>query len=729
MSAQMEPQRALAQAIELHQSGRLAEAEACYQRLLQAAPMLADAWHLSGVLACQQGNFAAAVSRISKAMALAPAVPQYVCNLAQVFAQQGDKPQAISACLAALRLDPDSLEARRHLASLYQAEGKSQLALAQYQAILARAPGDLEAHSNLAVIYQSLGDTDAAIACYRAVLERVPASAQVHYNLGTAYFQSGQVELAIRHYQASVRLDPRCVSAYNNLGNIYLDQNRPEQAVEAYLLALKWQPDHLNAILSLDLAWFRLGQISQMIASTLRALSLHPTNVRLVNNLGNAYRTQARLEPALAQFRRALELEPGLPASWANLLMTLNYLDLPPQSIFAEHRAWGEQTERRYPPANCHSNSPEPWRRLRIGYLSPVFKDNVGTYFIEAVLRRHDRLQFEVYCYSDLIAPDAVTRRLQGYADHWRELHALDVQAAAALIQRDQIDLLVDLNGHTHGNRLAICALKPAPVQLTYIGYANTTGLTAIDYRLTDAWADPPGLTEAWHTEELVRLPQGFQVYQPPEPCPEVSALPALERGHVTFGSFNLLAKLTPRVIALWARVLRAVPGSRLLLKSKALADAPTAADFRAQFAAQGIEAERLMLVGHAPDLEAHLAAYGQMDIALDPFPYNGTTTTCEALWMGVPVITLAGRTHVSRVGVSLLSRLGMEACIAEDEDQYVAIAARLAGDLPALKALRQELREQMGSSPLCDGPGFTRRLEATYRQLWQRWCNTVLPG
>ncbi|HEY9843028.1 MAG TPA: tetratricopeptide repeat protein [Candidatus Obscuribacterales bacterium] len=784
-------QERLKQAVRLHQAGRLAEADAICRQVLQMDPACTDALNLAGVLASQQGDFAAAIARLGKAIALAPKVPQYVCNLALAYAQQGNSAQAIRTFLAALRLDPDLLEAR----------------------------------ASLGALYQNLGDTAAAMACYRAVLERAPGSAQIHYNLGTLCYQAGQADAAIGHYRQALGLAPGNASAANNLGNLLFEQGELDQAATAYMQALKARPDHLNACyhlgcirlqqgrlpealaafeqviglnpdhadalnkagvvlqqqhrypealaaylraerlepgnvkIQLNLAETLLtlgrypealeccqaalrfdpthaeihnnlgiilefqGHFSQAIAAYHREIALNPGNPKVYNNLANALRATGQLDQALAAYRRAMELQPDYAVAEANLPLTLNYLELPPERIYAEHRAWGERMLSKYPPTGGHANLPDPERRLRVGYLSTVFRDHVGSFFIEPILRAHDPARVEVFCYADLIAPDAVTRRLQGYAKHWREIHLLDPLAAAALIQRDQIDILVDLNGHANGNRLAIFGLKPAPVQVTYMGYPNTTGLGTMDYRLTDAWADPPGLTEAFNTEQLVRLPTGFLLYQPPEPCPEVSALPALDRGSVTFGSFNLLAKLSPETVALWAELLQAVPGSRLLLKSKALGDAATAADFLAQFAAHGIAAARLSLVGEVAGFEAHLEAYSQVDIGLDPFPYNGTTTTCEALWMGVPVITLAGGSHVARVGVSLLQSVGLEELIAAEQTDYVAIAARLAGDLPALQALRQGLRARMDSSPLCDGPGFTRGLEAAYRRMWQRWC------
>jgi predicted O-linked N-acetylglucosamine transferase (SPINDLY family) len=343
------------------------------------------------------------------------------------------------------------------------------------------------------------------------------------------------------------------------------------------------------------------------------------------------------------------------------------------------------------------------------------------SYFFEPVLAAHDAAAFEVFCYSDAPVADAVTQRLRAQAGQWRDIAGLSDERVAALIRADRIDLLVDLAGHTARNRLLVFARRPAPVQATWLGYPNTTGLAAIDFRVTDAVSDPPGQTEAWHTEELVRLAGPFSCYAPPAESPPVSPLPALAAGHVTFGCLNNLAKLTPPTVALWAQLLGAVAGSRLLLKASGLADAETAARLRQEFAGQGIDPARLDLRGAGQSVARHLGVYHQVDVALDPFPYNGTTTTCEALWMGVPVVTLAGDAHVSRVGASLLTHLDLTACIAESPAAYVDRARGLAGDLARLAVLRAGLRERLRASPLCDGPGFTRQLEDAFRAMWRR--------
>jgi predicted O-linked N-acetylglucosamine transferase (SPINDLY family) len=363
---------------------------------------------------------------------------------------------------------------------------------------------------------------------------------------------------------------------------------------------------------------------------------------------------------------------------------------------------------------------------LRIGYVSPDFVHHAVSYFVEPVLAAHNRAQIEVFCYADAPVADATTARLRGLSDQWRDIAPLNDAQVAELIRSDKIDILVDLAGHTARHRLLVFARRPAPIQLTWIGYPNTTGLETIDSRLTDAISDPLGQTEVFHTEKLVRLPEVFSCYKPSDQAPAVSELPAVKNGYVTFGSFNHFAKINPAVLDLWARLMVRLPSSRLFLKARSLADPETATGVRETFKRHGVAANRLTLCSDELSVAAHQSLYHGVDIALDPFPYNGTTTTCEALWMGVPVITLAGQTHVSRVSASLLTHLGRPEWIAHSEDGYIEKCAALAADLPRLAELRANQREQMRLSPVCDAPRFTAQLEATYRELWRQRCAAV---
>jgi predicted O-linked N-acetylglucosamine transferase (SPINDLY family) len=426
-------------------------------------------------------------------------------------------------------------------------------------------------------------------------------------------------------------------------------------------------------------------------------------------------------------YYRALQIRPDYAKTYHALLIAANYHSDDPERIMREHLAWGEHHRSLKPEENRFANPPDPQRRLRLGYVSPDFRTHSVAFFLEPLLAHHDPATVEVYAYAHVPRPDAVTERLKTRVQGWRDIHGLSDDQVADLIRQDRIDILVDLAGHTANNRLLVFARKPAPIQVTYLGYPNTTGLTAIDYRLTDALADPPGETERYHTETLIRLPHGFLCYQPPSHAPAVAPPPAAVNGYVTFGSFNNLAKVTPKVVEVWARILKAVEGARVVMKNKSFSDAATRERCHEQFIRHGIERERIALRDRLTALEDHLGLYHQIDLALDTFPYHGTTTTCEALWMGVPVITLAGHTHAARVGVSLLTRVGLPELIAQNEDDYVERAVALAQDLPRLTELRATLRQRMTQSPLCDAPAFTRNLEAAYREMWRGWCTACV--
>jgi predicted O-linked N-acetylglucosamine transferase (SPINDLY family) len=402
--------------------------------------------------------------------------------------------------------------------------------------------------------------------------------------------------------------------------------------------------------------------------------------------------------------------------------MLLNYDPAQtPETLLDAHRAF----ERTLPPVPApapHANARDLERPLRVGYVSADFCAHPVGYFILPVLAAHDRARVAVHCFSGRLVEDDVSARLRGHAAAWRSTVGVDDAALAAQIRADGIDILVDLGGHTAGNRLGAFARKPAPIQVTWLGYPATTGLRAIDYRLSDAFADPAD-ADRQSVEALVRLPGGFHCYVPADAAPDVAPAPARAQGVVTFGSFNNLSKVNARVIAAWGRVLAAVAGSRLLVKARPLADPDTRARYQALFAQAGVAPERVSLIATATSWRDHMAQYGQVDIALDTFPYNGTTTTCDALWMGVPVITLRGDRHAGRVGVSLLSHVGLPELIADTLDDYVAKAAALAGDLDRLAALRTGLRPRLVAAPIGDPQRFTRALEDAYREMWRRWC------
>ncbi len=493
------------------------------------------------------------------------------------------------------------------------------------------------------------------------------------------------------------------------------------EAQAIYQRLLNENPDHADALQLLGAIAHQSGRHGEAVALIRRSLSIAPSGKQALNNLGEALRATGQIEESVAAFRQALYVDPAYAKAHSNLLLTLHFLpEMDGKTLRREHEQWAAAHAAQFAGvADLHARDNDPTRALRIGYLSPDLRRHSVGYFIEPILEHHDADRFTTVCYSsDPRGGDDVTERLRRHANRWRDVSRASDAEVANTIRLDQIDILVDLTGHMAKNRLLVLARKPAPVQVTYLGYPNGTGMPQVDYRLTDAIADPPA-NDGDYVEKLVRLPGCAWCYRPPENSPPVGdAPPMLRNGHVTFGSFNKFPKISPPLLKLWAKVLAMVPGSKLLVKAKSLGDPSTQAIARRAFDAAGIPADRITLTGWQEDTAGHLATYDRVDVALDTFPYNGTTTTCEALWMGVPVVTQTGATHVSRVGASLLSVVGFGDLVATSPRQYVDLAVALARDSSRLTELRQTMRQRMRTSPLMDAATFTRNLEAAYRTM-----------
>ncbi|MBS0337844.1 MAG: tetratricopeptide repeat protein [Proteobacteria bacterium] len=648
-----------------------------------------------GIAAEASGAAAEAMQCYRQAIEADPHCAAAHCNLGLLYLAAGRVAEAEAALRAALQAREDFPEAWVALADALESQGRDAAALEALERAIALRDGYEGALMNAAVLLQKMRRLDAAATRYRQVLELAPDAAALHNNLANVLQALGRLGEAEASCRRALELDPGLPEAHFNLGNILQG----------------------------------LGRATESEESLRRALELRPGYREAYTGLGNALRDQGRVDAAQASFRAALELDAGDRDARDNLLLSLNYTDRHTRAeVYAEHLEWAR---RHVPPEGARqprANIPDPGRRLRIGYVSGDFRRHSVAYFIEPVLARHDRSSFEVTCYSNVALPDQMTAHLMRLADHAREISGLGDAEAAQLVRTDGIDILVDLAGHTAGHRLGVFALKPAPVQATYLGYPNTTGLAAVDWRITDVHADPPGDGDEFHSERLLRLPKTFLCFQPPAEAPEVQPPPSLKNGFVTFGSFNVLPKVTPEVIRAWSLLLGRVPGSRLLLKALGLGDAGSRAQMLAAFARHGVAADRVTVLPLEGSLRDHLARYHEMDIALDPFPFNGTTTTLEALWMGVPVVAIAGDRHSARVGSSILANAGLRELVARDADEYVALAAALAADGARLAALRLAMRDRVAASPLRDPAGFVRDLEGAYREVWARWC-AATPG
>ena len=705
--------------------GELHEALECFERAVALDPGYVEAWRASAGVHLMLDGLEQAESCCRRAVELVPASADARGQLGQVLAEAGKLEEAAEQFHRVTEIAPGLAAGWMSLARIHQRMEQYTKAEAAIQRAIAIRADTPDAYTVLGDVLAAQNKLDEAINCYRYAIALKPDAPHPHYQLGVTLVARGDPGAAVPSFRRVIELKPDFTEAYNRLGLALHDIQQFHDAIDVYQKLLVLQNNSAGIYSNLGNCHFSLGRLHEAEDCLRVAMQHKPDSPECWSNLAGVLTAQGKHDEAIDAYYHALELDPDLFLVQSNLLLCLNYAArYTPEEVFEAHRSWALSSEAKVTgQMMSHGNPIDPERRLRIGYVSPDLHAHSVLFFIEPLLMHHDRARYEVICYAEVHKPDAITERLRGYVQGWHNICGLDDAKVAKMIQDDGIDILVDLAGHTGHSRILVFARRPAPVQVTYLGYPNTTGLTAMNYRLTDAWADPPGLTERYHSETLVRVPGGFLCYQPDAGCPPVAALPAPGIGHVTFGSFNNLTKVTPEVVALWAKVLHAVPHSRLILKSKALSDEGMCERYYGLFAAQGIDRDRLDFMGRLASLEEHLAIYGQVDIGLDPFPYNGTTTTCEALWMGVPVITLAGHAHAGRVGVSLMSQLGLDDYIAEDMGDYVARAVRLASDLDALAELRAGLRTRMQGSALCDGPGFTRKLEEAYRGMWRTWC------
>lgn len=614
-------------------AGRLPEAADLYDTLCNHHPQDADCWARLGDLRAALGQFNRSIEALQRAVTLQPQQAGWWGNLGASQLDHGRLDDAIASFRESLRLSADQ-------------------------------PG---IHYNLGATLTRLGRLDEALTSYRQAIALRPDFAEAWLNLGSLHSQRREYDLAMRAAEEALRLRPAYPEVMNNLGQALAALERHDEAIARYRAALELMPDYPEAHSNLAASLVHRGQLLEAAAHARRALARQPPFWPAANNLGNALIRLGEIGEAIAVLAAVPADSTAHDVAQDNLLLALNYDPAQtPETIAAAHRHWGGRI-RRSPIAAPRREH----RRLRIGYLSPDFSSHSVAFFIEPVLRHHDREHFEITAYADLAGADDVTRRLQGQVEHWRAVHALDDRSLAALIRDDEIDILVDLAGHLRSNRLRVFAERAAPIQATYLGYPNTTGLESMDFCITDDILDPPG-SETLYTEKLLRLPTGFACYRPPDGAPAVVPPPAIANGYITFGSFHTLAKINAAVIARWSKLLQRLPGARLRLQTFGLSDASVREKICSAFAAHGIAPGRIDAHPESSLLD-YLSAHEQVDICLDTLPWSGHTTTCHALWMGVPTITLTGNRHAGRLGASALQSARLPDLVAHDNDDWLA--------------------------------------------------------
>ncbi len=682
----IELQTAFGSALHYHQAGRLDEAETLYEQILSKHPRHTDSLHFLGVLKQQKGQLAQAEQLIRQALKNQKNNANIHYNLANTLNSLGNIKEAQKHYETALRLDPSYLQA----------------------------------YINLGNVFHKLGKPKRALQCYRRLLDKAPRHAQAHSNIGIILKETGKLQDALRHFKTALQLEPDNPHIANNVGTLLADLGKPQEAIQCFNNILRAHPNIAEVYINLGNALLNLEAAHEAIAAYRKALSLNPRQVSAHIDIGNALNHIGNFSEAEKHYRAALALRPDSSKARSNLLFLLSYNVLcGPQEMLDAHREWDRiHGGPRKAATFARKHTPRRKPPLRIGYVSPDFRQHAVSYFFEPILGNHDPSQVEVFCYAEVKNPDAVTQRLQGLAHHWRSSVGLSDAQLAQRIFDDRIDVLVDLAGHTAGHRLGAFAYKPAPVQATYLGYFTTTGLETMDYWISDQILHPDDTCEL-ATETIYRLPRCCLVYQPPVDAPPVAHRDPAQP--IVFGSFNQIAKTSPQAVRLWAQVLRAVPNSRLLIKTNQLADPAVRDQLRAQFQQQGIDPQRLILRQRTAAHRDHLATYGEVDIALDTVPRTGGSTTADALWMGVPIVSLAGPRFIQRLSASMLHAVGLEELVAHSEQRYVDTAVSLARDHQRRQQLRAALRQRMAQSPLCNARDLAHALEKAFADMLEK--------
>jgi protein O-GlcNAc transferase len=740
----------------LSQQHRREEAQPVLECALELDPQSVDAHYMLGVIDQEAGEHAAAVARFEKVLALKPDFEMAYHGMCQELLRSGQIERARDAIRRAIAQFPQAAEFHFYLGNLHGQAQEWDQAIRCFRQVLALKPEHVEAHNKLGFALQTEGNPEPAIAAYRQAIAIRPDYAEAWHNLGNALQQQGLIDEAIDHYRNAVKFDPDKAEFHSNLGNVLQVRGRLDEAIASCKTALQLKPAYAAAHLNLGLALQQQGKHDEAIGHYRQALAARPDDPVIHNNLGNALQLQGELAAAVAcyrqalllksdyadahsnlggalltgtdpggaieSYRRALASRPDHMEGHSNLLFAMIFhRGISPAQYLEEARRYGDKLSARARPFKEWKVRPAGAGPLKVGLVSGDLNGHPVGFFLQSVMEQLDPARIELVAYPTQAREDALSARLKTYCSGWHQLTGLSDQAAAQRIHHDGIHILVDLAGHTAHNRLPLFAWRPAPVQASWLGYAASTGVREIDYVLLDRSGVPQEQCSHF-TEQPWYLPDTRLCFTPPadDGNPAVGPLPALRNGHVTFGNFQNLAKLDQDVLRVWGRIFRAAPQARLRLQSKQLGEAGMREHVLRRLAAAGIDAERVTLQGPL-SRQDFLRQHNEVDVLLDTFPVPGGTTTCEALWMGVPTLTLSGDTLMSRHGVSVLACVGLEQWIAQDEEDYVAKAVKCAADLNGLAVLRAGLRQQALASPLFDAPRFARHLEQALYGMWEK--------
>jgi predicted O-linked N-acetylglucosamine transferase (SPINDLY family) len=716
--------RLIAEGNRAEEAGRLEEACERYREAVRAAPDYARAHLNLGIGLEAAGAAEAATASYEAALAIDPADPFAAYNLGKLLYTRGKPAEAERLLRQALSNRDSFPEAQVVLSRVLESQGNLGAAAAALESAMRLKPDDFGALYLYAGVLARQGRLDEAQGALKRALAIDPDNADANLALGTLLLARGRPGEAEAPLRAVLKRDPDSMDAHARLSEVY-DARGDFAAAAAELEAvLAKRPDWADALYNHGCVLKKQMRLAEAEGALRRALALDPAHARAARMLGSVLLGQCRTEEALALYRAARERIPrDLDLESAELFALNSSAGIADDALFARHVSFGKRIEEAHPPRfGPFGNARDPERRLRIGYVSGDFCYHVVTLFTLPVVERHDRSAFEVYCYSTGGRADGYTREVSARADHWREVSALPASGVADAIHRDRIDILVDLGGHSGIPQLAVFADQPAPVQATWLGYLNTTGMSRIRYRITDHHADPPGLTDRYHTEALVRLPHSQWCYRPfaSIACAET---PPLERnGHATFGSFNQALKISPETRRLWSGILQRLPGSRMVIFG--IAEEGARHQLVTDLVGAAGERGRITVLPYV-SLQDYFSGFNSVDIALDTMPYSGGTTSLDALWMGVPVVTAPGARPSSRSTASILTTAGLAGWIAANPEDYVRLAVEHARADGVLSGLRKTLRERLRASPLMDEKSFVRHLENAYRKMWRAWCNS----
>ena len=626
---------------------------------------------------------------------------------------------AENICKKILALYPDHLDATYMLALIYQNNGNSELAVTYYEKILFLSTCHADALNNLGTIYESSGNSGEALSCYKKAVKCNPSHFMANYNLGRISRSIGDLVTAITSLRTALDADKKSVPVLLELGLALKNRGEAAESLPYLLKAAEITPENPAVFNVLGNSYQLKGELKQAISCYQTAIQHKPDFAEAYNNLGSAYLAMGDVAAALESYQKAIELRPGWNGAFSNMLLAENYVSNNQDVLFHKHAAWGmslkdSSQHGQQNITNCNNT------KIRIGYVSPDLRTHSVSWFLMAILRNYNRHKFHVTCFSDTAQQDHITNEIMRLVDDWQNVTGQSDNDVFKRIRECNIDILVDLAGHTANNRLGVFAKQATPIQVSYLGYPNTTGLNTVKYRITDSLADPAGDADRLHTERLIRLPECFVCYTPSPESPACSAAPFKINNYITFGSFNVLAKISDECLETWSKILLQVRHSKLVLKSAGLEDPETRYFMHQRFKQYNIHNDQIEMLPRTSTIRSHIQQYSRIDISLDTFPYNGTTTTCESLWMGVPIISLRGNRHAGRVGASLLSQVGLDELITDDTEQYIATAKRLAESNELLTTYHNTLRQNIASSPLCDGPEFTRALEQAFTEMLQ---------